>query len=65
MWAIVSSTKEIERLMSGGYAVNEGTNRALVAQLRQQIMDLTTFTSQLRFKFPSYVNEALARAQSE
>ena len=65
MWSILCSTREIERLQSGKYEVNAAENKGLLAQLRQQLMDLTMFTSQLRFRFPAYVNEALARAQSE
>jgi nuclear pore complex protein Nup93 len=37
----------------------------MIDDLKQAHMDLTTYTSQLRYRFPAHVHEALARAQSE
>jgi len=36
-----------------------------IDDLKQINMDLTTYTSQLRYRFPANLHEALARAQSE
>jgi hypothetical protein len=37
----------------------------MVDQLKQMTLDLTTYTSQLRYRFPPHVLEALARATAE
>lgn len=37
----------------------------MIEDLKQKNLDLTTYTSQLRYRFPPHVHEALARAQSE
>lgn len=34
-------------------------------EMKQAKLDLISYTSLLRYRFPNYVNEALARAQSE
>jgi nuclear pore complex protein Nup93 len=37
----------------------------MIDDMKQKNMDLTTYTSQLRYRFPAHLHEALARAQSE
>ncbi len=37
----------------------------MIEELKQTNMDLTTYTSQLRYRLPAHIHEALARAQSE
>jgi nuclear pore complex protein Nup93 len=37
----------------------------MVEQLKQITLDLTTYTSQLRYRFPPHLHEALARASAE
>lgn len=37
----------------------------MIEDMKQKNMDLTTYTSQLRYRFPAHLHEALARAQSE
>jgi nuclear pore complex protein Nup93 len=37
----------------------------MIDDLRQKSMDLTMYTSQLRYRFPAHLHEALAMAQSE
>lgn len=65
MWAIVCTTRSLSHLLGGGFVVNEGTKQTMIIELRQQTMDLTTYTGLLRYRFPAYLHEALARAQSE
>ncbi|KAK0385900.1 hypothetical protein NLU13_7075 [Sarocladium strictum] len=66
MWTIVACVRQREQLQSGqGYSGNEGTRRMMVDQMRQVTLDLTTYTSQLRYRFPPHLHEALARATAE
>ncbi|CAD6443368.1 4ce156c7-7455-4d9e-8807-ef260a6d0af1 [Sclerotinia trifoliorum] len=65
MWTILCCNSQKTSLMNAQYGGNEGTRRLMIAQLKQQNMDLTTYTSQLRYRFPASLHEALARAQSE
>jgi nuclear pore complex protein Nup93 len=51
--------------MNSEYGGNEGTKRLQIDKLKQQNMDLTTYTSLLRYRLPAHLHEALARAQSE
>jgi nuclear pore complex protein Nup93 len=62
LWAVICGSR---KLMSAQYGGNEGTRRMMIDRLRQQNMDLTMYTSQLRYRFPAQLHEALARAQSE
>lgn len=65
MWTVVCCTQQRERLATGQYAGNEGTSRDLQIQLKQMCQDLTAYTSQLRYRFPSSLLEALARASAD
>jgi nuclear pore complex protein Nup93 len=65
LWAVICNSRQRIELMNGQYGANDGTRRMLIDQLRQESMDLTTYTSQLRYRFPANLHEALARAQSE
>ncbi len=65
MWTIISCTKQRERLMSGQFSGNESTARMLATGLKQMSVDLTTYTSQLRYRFPPHLHEALARASAD
>ncbi|KAH8593204.1 Nup93/Nic96-domain-containing protein [Bisporella sp. PMI_857] len=63
-WAIGCTSSQLAS-MGGVYGGNDGTRQLFVEQLRQDTMDLTTYTSQLRYRFPPSVHEMLARAQSQ
>lgn len=65
MWTIICCQKQRERLMNGQFTGNEGTARMLVDELKGISMDLTTYTSQLRYRFPPHLHEALARASAD
>jgi len=65
MWTIHCCMRQREELQSGQFSGNEGTRQMMVDQLRQMVIDLTTYTSQLRYRFPPHVHEALARASAE
>ncbi|KAI9170978.1 Nucleoporin NIC96 [Paramyrothecium foliicola] len=65
MWTIVCCVRQREQLTNGQFSGNEGTRRLMVEQLKQITLDLTTYTSQLRYRFPPHVHEALARATAE
>ncbi|KAG9245122.1 Nup93/Nic96-domain-containing protein [Calycina marina] len=62
-WAIGCTSSQLAQT-GGVYGGNDGTRQLFVEQLRQDTMDLTTYTSQLRYRFPPSVHEMLARAQS-
>ncbi|KAF4985286.1 hypothetical protein FDECE_16676 [Fusarium decemcellulare] len=65
MWTIICCVRQREQLTSGQFSGNEGTRRMMVEQLKQMTLDLTTYTSQLRYRFPPHLHEALARASAE
>lgn len=65
LWTIVSCTRQRAQLADGQFSGNEGTRRMMTDQLRQMALDLTTYTSQLRYRFPPHLHEALARATAE
>jgi nuclear pore complex protein Nup93 len=65
MWTITCCMNQRERLLSGQYSGNEGTRRIMVDNLKQISMDLTTYTSQLKYRFPPHLHQALARASAD
>lgn len=65
MWTILCCVRQRERLSAGQFSGNEGTRRQMLDQLRQIVLDLTAYTSQLRYRFPPHLHEALARASAE
>lgn len=65
MWTITCCIRQRERLMSGQFSGNEGSRRMMYDNLKQISMDLTTYTSQLRYRFPPHLLEALARASAD
>ncbi|KAK0732639.1 Nup93/Nic96-domain-containing protein [Apiosordaria backusii] len=65
MWTVVCCTKQREKLMFGGFAGNETTARQMIDELKQMSVDLTAYTSQLRYRLPSHLHEALARASAD
>ncbi|KJZ77758.1 hypothetical protein HIM_02935 [Hirsutella minnesotensis 3608] len=65
MWTIVCCVRQREQLTNGQFSGNEGTRKMMVEQLKQMTLDLTTYTSQLRYRFPPHLHEALARASAE
>jgi len=65
MWTIICCTKQRERLMTGTFSGNEATARMMAEDLKQMSVDLTTYTSQLRYRFPPHLHEALARASAD
>lgn len=65
MWTIICCVRQKEQLTSGQFSGNEGTRRMMVEQLKQMTLDLTTYTSQLRYRFPPHLHEALARASAD
>ncbi|KAJ9141980.1 Nuclear pore protein [Pleurostoma richardsiae] len=65
MWTIICCTKQRERLLTGQFTGNQSTARLLADELKQMSVDLTTYTSQLRYRFPPHLHEALARASAD
>ncbi|KAI0518425.1 Nup93/Nic96-domain-containing protein [Xylaria bambusicola] len=65
MWSITCCIRQRERLMSAQFSGNEGSRRAMCDNLKQISIDLTTYTSQLRYRFPPHLLEALARASAD
>ncbi|KAL2753668.1 hypothetical protein ACRALDRAFT_1082833 [Sodiomyces alcalophilus JCM 7366] len=65
LWTIVACTRQREQLAASTFSGNEGTRRLIIDQLKQMVLDLTTYTSQLRYRFPPSLHEALARASAE
>ncbi|RDW95228.1 hypothetical protein BP5796_00991 [Coleophoma crateriformis] len=65
MWTITCCNRERAKLSGGQFGGNDGTRRLMIDDLKQKNMDLTTYTSQLRYRFPAHLHEALARAISE
>nr|CAC28552.1 related to nucleoporin-interacting protein NIC96 [Neurospora crassa] len=65
MWTIICCTRQRERLLTGQFVGNTGTAREMLARLKQITVDLTTYTSQLRYRLPPHLVEALARASAD
>ena len=65
MWTVVCCTQQRERLGAAQFGGNETAARMLAAELKQMTVDLTTYTSQLRYRFPPHLHEALARASAD
>ncbi|KAI5863421.1 NIC-domain-containing protein [Durotheca rogersii] len=65
MWTITCCIRQRDRLMSGQFSGNEGTRRMMCDNLKQISLDLTTYTGQLRYRFPPHLHEALARASAD
>ncbi|KAH7370576.1 Nup93/Nic96-domain-containing protein [Rhexocercosporidium sp. MPI-PUGE-AT-0058] len=65
MWSIMCCKNQRLILQNSQFGGNEGTRQAMIEEFKQTNMDLTTYTSQLRYRFPAHIHEALARAQSE
>ncbi|XXG97138.1 hypothetical protein Hte_003433 [Hypoxylon texense] len=65
MWTITCCIQQRDRLTSGQFSGNEGTRRIMCENLKQISLDLTTYTSQLRYRFPPHLHEALARASAD
>ncbi|KAF4627428.1 hypothetical protein G7Y89_g10727 [Cudoniella acicularis] len=65
MWTILCTNSIQANLRNSGFSANEGSRQLLMQEMKQKNMDLTTYTSQLRYRFPAHLHEALARAQSE
>ena len=66
MWTVICCTRQRERLLSGQFMTgNESTARMMAAELKQMSVDLTTYTSQLRYRLPPALHEALARASAD
>ncbi|KAM0282814.1 hypothetical protein ACHAQH_002818 [Verticillium albo-atrum] len=65
MWTVLACTRQREQLSNGAFSGNEGTRRLIIEQMRQMVLDLTTYTSQLRYRFPPMLHEALARASAD
>lgn len=65
LWTITCCVREREKLASGQFSGNDGTVRMVMLKLRQLSIDLTTYTSQLKYRFPPHIHEALARASAD
>jgi nuclear pore complex protein Nup93 len=65
LWTVHCCTRQRDQLLGGQFSGNEGTRQMMVEQLKQMTLDLTTYTSQLRYRFPQYLHETLARAVAE
>lgn len=65
MWTLICCTKQRERLMQGQFAGNESVARMMIDELKQMSVDLTAYTSQLRYRLPPSLHEALARASAD
>jgi len=65
LWTVTCCTRQRERLLGGQFSGNESTSRAMAATLKAICVDLTTYTSQLRYRFPPHLHEALARASAD
>jgi len=65
MWTVLCAVRQREHLAAGHVSGNEGTRQMILRDLRQTMLDLTAYTSQLRYRFPPHLHEALARASVE
>lgn len=61
-WTILCCTQHKQRMLQGKFSSNEGSRRQQINAMRQMTLDLTAYTSQLRYRFPPHIHELLARA---
>ncbi|KAG9236932.1 Nup93/Nic96-domain-containing protein [Amylocarpus encephaloides] len=64
-WALMSISHARTNFIASQFTGNDAARQELLRDLKQSTLDLTTYTSQLRYRFPAHLHEALARAQSE
>ncbi|AEO71700.1 72672ce4-5352-439c-b311-521df1295638 [Thermothielavioides terrestris] len=65
LWTVVCCTRQRERLAGGQFSGNASTARQMADELKQMTVDLTAYTSQLRYRLPPHLHEALARASAD
>ncbi|KAL2149592.1 hypothetical protein VTH82DRAFT_8244 [Thermothelomyces myriococcoides] len=65
MWTVICCSKQRERLQTGQFSGNQATARQMIDELKQISVDLTAYTSQLRYRLPPHLHEALARASAD
>jgi nuclear pore complex protein Nup93 len=65
MWTIECCNRQRDSLSSYQLGGTDGVRQQVLDEMKQAKLDLISYTSLLRYRFPNYVNEALARAQSE
>lgn len=65
MWTVLCCMRQRERLAGGQFAGNESTARLMMDELKQMTVDLMAYTSQLRYRLPPHLHEALARASAD
>ncbi|KAK4243941.1 Nup93/Nic96-domain-containing protein [Corynascus novoguineensis] len=65
MWTVICCSKQRERLQTGQFSGNQSTVRQMIDELKQISVDLTAYTSQLRYRLPPHLHEALARASAD
>lgn len=65
LWAVACCAGQRQRLLSSPFSGNEGSRKQMLDECRQMVLDLTAYTSQLRYRFPPHLHEALARAAAE
>jgi nuclear pore complex protein Nup93 len=65
MWTLHCCQMLRAGLENSQFRAEQGTRSNMIHDLIQTQTDLSTYTSQLRYKFPNYVYDALARAQAE
>ncbi|KAL2265651.1 hypothetical protein VTJ83DRAFT_6751 [Remersonia thermophila] len=66
LWTVACCARQRERLATSGmYTGNQATARQMADELKQISLDLTAYTSQLRYRLPPHLHEALARASAD
>jgi len=51
--------------MTQQFSGNESTAKMVMDNLKQMSIDLTAYTSQLKYRLPPHIHEALARAAAD
>ncbi|KAM7206293.1 putative nuclear pore protein [Rhypophila sp. PSN 637] len=65
MWTLICCTKQRERLTGGNFLGDATAARGMIDEMKTISVDLTTYTSQLRYRLPPSLHEALARASAD
>ncbi|KAL2117016.1 hypothetical protein VTJ04DRAFT_9184 [Mycothermus thermophilus] len=66
LWTVACCARQRERLATSGmFTGNQATARQMADELKQISLDLTAYTSQLRYRLPPHLHEALARAAAD
>jgi nuclear pore complex protein Nup93 len=65
MWTCRSCEEQRQRLAGSNFSSNDGTRRQMMEDLKRKVKDLTMYAGFLKYRFPPWVNDTLARIAAD